>query len=122
MKLIDLEKGILPKNKEMKLPYILKPNEYVLASTIEEISQPKKKYACLLSARSRAFRAGLSVETNFFGPYYEGPFIFGIKNLSESPIKLYEGLSLVQVAFLDIKGETVPVKHLFQGGKLSWQF
>ncbi len=118
VKCVDLAKNILPKSQELKLPHVLKPNEYLLANTIEEVSQKNKKYLGILSARSRAFRIGLSIQTNIFGPYYEGPFVFGIKNISNNPIRLSKGLSLVQVAFLEIKGQTVPVKHDFQGGKI----
>jgi deoxycytidine triphosphate deaminase len=118
VKLVDLEKNKLPEHREAKLPYTLKPGEYVLAKTIEELRQEKKKYACLLSPRSRAFRMGLSVQTNFFGPYYEGKIVFGIKNISESPIKLYKGMSLVQISFLEVKGQAVPVKHDYQFGKI----
>jgi len=119
-KLIDLENNKFPKHKEIKLPYTLKPGEYVLARTIEELSQEKKRYACLLSARSRAFRIGLSVQTNFFGPYYSGQITFGIKNISENNIQLYREMSIVQIAFFDIKGETIPVKHDFQFGRILW--
>lgn len=113
---IDIEKKF-PESKEIKLPYILKPGEYVLASTIERLEKDKK-YFRILGARSRAFRIGLGIQANFFGPYYEGEAIFGIKNLSENKIKLSEGISLIQIAFLEINGETVPVKHDFQSGKI----
>lgn len=117
-KVVDLEESKLPKHKELRLPHILKPGEYILARTIEEISQPHKKYACLLSARSRAFRIGLSVQTNFFGPYYEGQIVFGILNVSKSPVKIFQGMSVVQMAFFDVKGRTLPISHDFQGGKI----
>ncbi|MBU0760540.1 MAG: hypothetical protein KJ858_02510 [Nanoarchaeota archaeon] len=115
---VDLERNILPEYKELNLPYTLKPNEYVLAQTIEEITQKTKKYACLLSPRSRAFRVGLTIQTNFFGPYYEGPITFGIKNISQNPIKITKELSLIQLVLFDIKGQTVPVKHDFQSGRI----
>ena len=43
---------------------------------------------------------------------------FGIKNIGENPVVLKRGLSLLQIAFFDIKGKTVPVKHVYQGGRL----
>jgi len=118
MKIVDVEKGKVPKHTSVSLPYVLKPGEYVLGKTIEIIEQKNKKYACLLSARSRAFRYGLSVQTNYWGPYYKGPIIFGIKNISHNPVKLFKGLSIVQLSFLDIKGQTNPVMHDFQSGRM----
>jgi len=117
-KIVDLDANKLPPHKEAQLPYTLKPGEYVLAQTIEEIHQGNRKYLCLLQPRSRAFRVGLSIQTNIWGPSYEGPIIFGITNISPNPIRITKGLSIVQIAFLNIKGEIVPVTHTFQGGKI----
>ncbi len=117
-KLVDLDANKRPPHKELKLPHILKPGEYILAQTIEEIYQGNRKYLCLLQPRSRALRIGLSVQTNIWGPSYEGPIIFGIANKSPNPIRITKGLSIVQLAFFDIKGEIVPVTHTFQGGKV----
>jgi deoxycytidine triphosphate deaminase len=116
-KLIDIEHS-WPSEEKLQLPYIIRPGEYVLARTIEEVKQAKPKYACMLSPRSRAFRIGLNVQTNSFGPYYEGRIVFGIQNISQNPIKLSKGMSLVQISFADIKGDTKPVKHDFQRGKI----
>jgi len=117
-KLVDTDAGKVPPHKEVKLPHILKPGEYAIAQTIEEIHQGKRKYACLLQPRSRAFRIGLSIQTNLWGPAYEGPITFGIANLSPSPVKISRGASLVQLAFIDIKGEVIQVTHTFQGGRV----
>ena len=118
VKVIDIDLQKTPPVTEVKLPYTLKPGEYVLAQTIEELDQPNPRYACLLSARSRALRNGLDIKVNFFGPYYKGRIFFGIKNIGENPVVLKRGLSLLQIAFFDIKGKTVPVKHVYQGGRL----
>lgn len=119
IKLVDFEKKILPKAQKLKLPYVLKPGEYVLARTIEELKPlEKKKYFRVAGTRSRAYRLGLAVFASFFGPYYDGPVVFGIKNIGENPVKLYRGFSIVQIAFLDIHGECVPVTHDFQFGKI----
>ncbi len=117
-KIVDIDASKLPPHKEMKLPYTLKAGEYLLVQTIEEIHQGNRKYLCLLQPRSRAFRVGLSIQTNIWGPSYEGPIIFSISNNSQNPIRITKGLSVVQIAFLDIKGEIVPVTHTFQGGKI----
>lgn len=119
VKLVDFERKKLPKAIPLKLPYILKPGKYVLARTIEELLPLKgKKYFRLVSTRSRAYRIGLSISVSSFGTYYEGPVVFGIKNIGENPVKLFKGLSLVQISFLDINGETVRVPHDFQFGKI----
>lgn len=116
--IVDLDANKLPPHKEVKLPYTLKPGEHILAQTVEEIHQGNRKYLCLLQPRSRAFRVGLSIQTNIWGPSYEGPIIFSISNNSQNPIRITKELSIAQLAFLDIKGEIVPVTHTFQGGKI----
>jgi deoxycytidine triphosphate deaminase len=115
---VDLENDQWPVATPQKLPYILKPGEYVLARTIEEIDQPDEKYGCLLGTRSRAFRIGLSVQANYFGPYYKGKIVFGIHNVSKNPVKLYVGMSLVHLVFLEINGETKEFTHDFQFGRV----
>lgn len=116
--IVDLDAKTLPPHTEAKLPYILKPGEYLLAQTIEEIHLGERKYGCLLQPRSRAFRIGLAIETSISGPTYEGPVTFGIANQSRNPVRITKGLSIVQLAFFDIKGEIVPIPSTFHGGKV----
>lgn len=116
-KIIDIEKN-MPGVNEIKLPYVLKPEEYVLASSIEKVNQKHTKYAVLVVPRSRAFRIGLSIESGLLYPYYKGEVIFGIKNISENKIRLNKGMGLIQLCFFEIKSDFIPLHHTYQNGRV----
>ena len=116
--IVDLDANALPPHAEVRLPCILRPGAYLLAQTMEELHLGGRRYACLLQPRSRAFRIGLAIETSISGPSYEGPITFGIANMSRNPVRITRGLSIVQLTFLDIKGEIVPIPSMFHGGKV----
>ncbi|MFC1750064.1 hypothetical protein ACFL2V_14790 [Pseudomonadota bacterium] len=106
------------KIKSLKLPYIIKPGEYILGKTFEKINQKHTKYGIFIIRKSRTFRLGLSIESGLASPYYEGEIIFGIKNISENPIKIRKGDSLIQLVFFDIKSDIVPLNFTYQHGRI----
>ena len=115
--IIDLEKGILPKLKEVSLPYILKPNEYILGQTIEEFDTPLDLMS-IYAMRSTAFRMGLDILCGLNDPGYKGNAIFGIKNISQNKIKIFYRMELLKTAFIELKGNAKPIETKFMGGKL----
>lgn len=114
---VDIEQNP-PKVKEVKLPYIIKPGEFILGKTIESMNQKHTKYGAIAVPRSRAFRMGLHIMCGLVHPYYKGECVFGIKNLSENRIRLSKGMSLLQLCFFEIKSDCVPLKHRYQNGRL----
>ena len=116
-KIVDPDEN-MPKSEEIELPYILKPGEYVLASTVEKMNQKHTQYAVFVVPRSRAFRAGLSIQSGLLYPYYKGEVIFGIKNISNHKIRLAKNMGLVQLCFFDIKSDFVPLHHRYQHGRV----
>lgn len=115
--LVDLEDDKVPNLLELNLPYILKPGEYVIARTIEEFDTPLDLMSFYFM-KSTAFRIGLDILCGLNDPGYKGKAIFGIHNISKNKIKLFHGMSLLQTAFADLKGNAIPVKTKYMDGKI----
>lgn len=115
--LVDLENNKLPKLKKLKLPYILKPGEYILARTIEELDTPMDLMS-IYSTKSTAFRIGLNILCGLNDPGYKGKVVFGIQNISKNKIKIYYGMELLQTEFNELNGEAVPIQTKYIGGKI----
>ncbi|MBR9691240.1 hypothetical protein GOV06_00470 [Candidatus Woesearchaeota archaeon] len=117
IELVDLSKNKLPKLVKLKLPYILKPGEFVLARTIEKFDTPLDLMS-IYSMRSTAFRIGLNILCGLNDPGYKGNAVFGVQNISNHKIKLYKGMELLQTAFIDLKGDAIPIQTKYMEGKV----
>ncbi|MFC1750057.1 hypothetical protein ACFL2V_14755 [Pseudomonadota bacterium] len=116
-RVIDIDKK-MPDVQQLSLPHDLEPGEYVLAATVEKLNQKHTKYAGIVFPRSRAYRIGLSITSGIAAPHYRGELIFGIKNISTNSIRLKKGMGLIQVVFLDVRSDILPLKHTYQDGKV----
>ncbi|MFT4304689.1 MAG: dCTP deaminase domain-containing protein [Candidatus Woesearchaeota archaeon] len=114
---VDLSKDKVPELKKLKLPYTLKPGEYVIGKTIEEFDTPIDLMS-FYSMSSRAIRIGLNIMCGINDPGYKGNAIFGIHNVSNNKIKLFKGMKLLQTLFSDLQGNAIPIKTKFMGGKI----
>ena len=117
MELVDLSENQVPEIETLQLPYIITPGEYVLATTIEEFDTPLDLMS-IYAMKSTAFRIGLNVLCGLNDPGYQGPAVFGIQNISNNRIKLHYGMSLLQTAFVDLKGDPIPIQTHYMGGKI----
>jgi len=108
----------MPDVSEIKLPYVLKPNEFILATSIEKMNQTKTEHAALFFPRSRAERLGLLIQSGVIHPFYKGEFVFAIKNIANHKIKLSHGMGVAQLCFFDVKSNCIPLTHLYQHGKV----
>lgn len=94
----------------------LHPQQFVLGSTLEYVRLPNK-YAAYVVGRSSWGRLGLIVATAIMvQPGYGGILTFELANAGDSPIKLYPGLRIAQLAVHTLQDET---EHGYQasGGK-----
>jgi len=115
---VDVSKGKFPKLTELKLPYILKPGEFVIGKTIEEFDTPIDLMS-IYAASSLSLRIGLNIVCGGINdPGYKGNAIFSIHNVSRNKIKLFNGMELLHTAFLKLKGKAVPVQTKYMGGKI----
>jgi dCTP deaminase len=89
-------------------PFILHPNQLILAVTLEYISVPSS-LACQVASRSSWGRLGLIVATaTIVQPGFKGCLTLELANLSDSPIALYPGLLVGQLVFFEVKEGTPP--------------
>lgn len=116
--LVEVDKEKFPKVKKLKLPYILKPGELVIGRTIEELDTPLDLMS-IYAASSTSVRIGLNIMGGGINdPGYKGNAIMGIQNNSINKIKLFEGMELLHIAFLELKGNAIPVQTKYMGGKV----
>ena len=116
--LVDVEHNIFPELIKLKLPYVLKPGEFVIGRTIEEFDTPIDLMS-IYAASSLSLRIGLNVLVGGINdPGYKGNAILGIHNISPNKIKLFEGMKLLHTAFINLKGKAIPVQTKYMGGKI----
>ncbi len=82
---------------------IIHPREFILGSTCEIITLPPDLIG-LLEGRSSLGRIGLIVHAtaSFVQPGFSGYLTFEMSNISNLPIKLYAGMAVAQMAFLQM--------------------
>ena len=97
---------------------IIKPGDYFLIKTIENINNPKD-LAPYFKHRSNLFRSGVVVHTAHCGQGYKGPLLFGIENRGKFDFKLEMGARVIHVVFHKIEGEGIQYRGQWQGGRVS---
>jgi dCTP deaminase len=86
-------------------PYIIHPNCFVLAATLEWVRMPKF-IAGYVTGKSSWGRRGLVIETApGVHPGFSGCLTLEIANVGEVPIKLIPGTPICQLFFHGIKGD-----------------
>lgn len=87
---------------------VIHPREFVLGSTKEIITLPPDLIG-LLEGRSSLGRIGLIVHAtaSFVQPGFSGYLTFEMSNISNLPIKLYAGMRVAQIAFLQMSSPVV---------------
>ncbi|CAN5200308.1 dCTP deaminase [soil metagenome] len=91
-------------------PFILHPNDFVLASTLEYIRIPRYLTG-RLEGRSTWGRVGLQVHSTagFVDPGFEGSLTFELNNMGKLPLPLFPGTRIAQLSFHSI----APVVKLY---------
>jgi dCTP deaminase len=83
--------------------FILHPNEFVLATTLEYIKLPLN-IAGRLEGRSSWGRLGILIHitAGYIDPGYCGNITFELKNAGKIPIPLYPGVRIGQISFFNV--------------------
>ena len=105
------------KRKKFEEFFIIKPKEFVLATTLEYLKLPENITA-FVEGRSSLGRLGLFIENaGWVDAGFEGQITLELYNANSRPIKLYKGMRICQLVFakLDEKPEKV------YGGKYKGQ-
>lgn len=96
----------------------IKPGEYYLVQTHEEINTPSDLMP-ILHPRTSLFRSGLLLLNSKTDPGYVGKLTMGLTNLSPFPVKLQLGARICNIIFHKISGKTVSYRGQHQGGRVS---
>ncbi len=96
----------------------IKPGEYYLVQTFEEINTPADLMP-ILHPRTSLFRSGLLLLNSKTDPGYIGKLTMGLTNLSPFPVKLQLGARICNIIFHKIEGKTTKYRGQHQGGRIS---
>lgn len=113
---IDLKREA--KTKEIRLTpkgYVLKPDDFVLASTLETVEIPLGYYG-FIETKGNISRAGLSSHNTdgHIDPGYRGKVTLEIKNNANVGVKIYPGIRFVQLFIYRVEGEMEMYKGKYQ--------
>jgi len=94
--------------------FILHPNEFVLASTLERVQLPDDIVA-RLDGKSSLARLGLltHVTAGFVDAGWDGHLTLELSNVATLPIALYPGMKIGQISFLRM---TTAAEHPYGSG------
>lgn len=96
-------------------PFILHPNRFVLASTLEWIRLPPT-IAAFVVGKSTLGRRGIIIETaSGVHPGFSGCLTLEIANVGEVPVKLTAGMMICQLFFHSVEGSNTSSKTSLAG-------
>ena len=84
--------------------FVLHPGEFVLGSTLERVALPSNLVA-RVEGKSSLGRLGLLVHATagYVDPGWDGHLTMELSNVANLPIKLYYGMKIGQLSFLELK-------------------
>lgn len=84
--------------------FVIKPNQFVLAHTLEKINMPINLLG-IVKGKSSLARKGLIVEfAGFIDPGFTGQITLELKNVSDKPVTLKKYMRICQLCFLKMNG------------------
>ena len=98
--------------------YVVKPGEYLLATTIEKVNTPLD-ITINFKPRTTTFRSGLILRTGNVAPGYRGKLTFAIKNEGPCKVVLEMGCRIVHAQFEEVKGGGSKYRGQWQGGRVT---
>lgn len=108
------------KKNAKKQPFVsIKPGEFYLVETLEEINTPGDLMPYVF-ARSSLQRNGLFLKTTKTDPGYCGKLIFGLKNEGPATVDLQMGARICNIVFFEVKGGSISYRGQHQGGRVSF--
>lgn len=104
---------------ESKDKYVtLEPGDYVLMNTIENVNLPEDICGHIFT-RSTLYRCGILFLCTQIAPGYSGELTFGLKNISEFPVKIEMGARVAHVQFDYVEGGGSAYRGQWQGGRVA---
>lgn len=114
---LDSEK-ILEFNAEKTSSYVLKPQEYILVTTIESLNMSDDLVG-IIRPRGTLFRSGIMLSTGQVNPSYSGELTFGMYNASNFDFEFELGARIAHILFSEVYGTTNPYRGQWQNGRIS---
>jgi len=112
--IIDPSKGAAYEEVSGVSEFVLYPQEFCLAHTIEEIKLPVELMASL-EGRSSIGRMGLFIHNaGHVDPGFHGQLTLELFNAAPVPIRLYPGMRICQIVFQEVKDA-----HFYRGKYLG---
>lgn len=101
-------------------PFILHPNEFVLASTFETVTLPDD-VAARLEGKSSLGRLGLLTHSTagFIDPGFSGHVTLELSNMATLPITLWPGMKIGQLCFFRLSS---PTEHPYGSEKYGSRY
>ncbi len=101
-------------------PFILHPNEFVLASSYESVSLPDDVSA-RLEGKSSLGRLGLLTHSTagFIDPGFSGHVTLELSNMATLPITLWPGMKIGQLCFFRLSS---PAEHPYGSAKYGSRY
>ena len=101
-------------------PFILRPGEFLLISTLEHIKVPDDIVG-RLEGKSSLARIGLLVHSTagYVDPGWKGKLTMQMTNVARLPVTLYAGMRIAQISFLRL---TTPAERPYGSGGLGSKY
>src|ERR1044072_814784 len=101
-------------------PFILRPGELVLGSTLERVRLPDDLVA-RLEGKSSLGRLGLLIHSTagFIDPGWDGHVTLELSNVANLPITIYHGMKIGQLSFVQL---TEPAETPYGSGTIGSKY
>ncbi len=101
-------------------PFVLHPGEFVLGSTLERVALPADLVA-RVEGKSSLGRLGLLVHATagYVDPGWDGHLTMELSNVANLPIRLYYGMKIGQLSFLEL---TTAAEHPYGSAQLRSKY
>lgn len=119
----DVEEYTETITADKEKPFILHPNEFALASTIERVEIPDDLVAHV-DGRSSLGRLALLIHATagFVDPGFKGNVTIELSNVGKMPIALYPGMRICQISFETLSSVSeLPYGHPSRNSKYQDQ-
>lgn len=102
------------------VPFFVQPGEFVLASTLEDITLPDDIVA-RLEGKSSLARIGLLMHSTagYVDPGWQGHLTMQLTNVARLPVSLYRGMKIGQISFLRL---STPAERLYGDQRLGSKY
>lgn len=98
--------------------YVLRPNHYYVATTIEVLQMPSD-VAALVVARSTLYRSAVMLSAGLVAPGYSGEISVGLYNAGDSSFLIERGARFIHLTFMSIEGVSSLYRGQWQGGRVD---